>query len=109
MAWYVSMEVNNGGFDQYFLNSTGDTARFAPDSHRLLGDLDVASLLERANRAFLNGPPADRDQRLSEMEQLGETAHALWNKLDDEYFKLSQNTQYQFAYIKAHPDEFFQK
>ncbi len=107
----VSREVNNGGFDQFFLNSSGNTASFAPESLRLLGDSTTAALVERANRIFPAGPPADRDRRLSEMERLGEAAERAWEALDTEYFNLTSpfggGAHYQFAYIKGHQDEFF--
>lgn len=107
MAWYVSMEVNNGGFEQYFINSTGNTATFAPESLRHLGDEMVATLVERANSVFAKGPPHDRDDRIREVEKLGEKAQEIWSKLDSEYFGLPDGSKFQFEYMKTHPEEFF--
>ena len=37
LVWELEGEVNNGGFEQHFFNSSGDIARLAPDALREIG------------------------------------------------------------------------
>jgi uncharacterized protein DUF4375 len=48
----VEMEVNNGGFDQFYWNSPGDRAREAVAALEELGAQHTATLLKDANGAF---------------------------------------------------------
>lgn len=79
-------EVSNGGFDQYFLNSAGDGARFAPDAFRLIGENTVAALIERANAVFPGGPSQFRPERLRQMGRLTDSDRARWNSLNKEFY-----------------------
>lgn len=47
-TWWVEAEVNNGGFNQYFWNSSGAFARDAVAGFDLIGLPRLARLLERA-------------------------------------------------------------
>lgn len=47
-TWWVEAEVNNGGFNQYFWNSSGELARDAADGFKLLELAELAGLMERA-------------------------------------------------------------
>jgi len=85
----LQTDVNNGGFDQYFLNSSGDTAWFAPAALRTIGAPSMATIVERANAAFgPDGPPRDREQRQEALERLrGADDDVLFKSLDDDFFK----------------------
>jgi len=47
-TWWVEAEVNNGGFNQYFWNSSGEFARDAVAGFDLIGVPAMARLMERA-------------------------------------------------------------
>jgi len=112
LASELEMEVGNGGFDQYFLNSSGDGATFAPAGLRLLGQEVVAQMVERANAQFPNGPPLDRGLRLQLMDRLGPDASKVWSDLDGEYFAHEIKVGGLVAgcgvpFILAHESEFY--
>ncbi|MBX3358066.1 MAG: DMP19 family protein [Phycisphaeraceae bacterium] len=88
LADMLESEVNNGGFDQYYLNSSGDGASLAPAALRLLGQEQVARLVDRGNAVFPGGPPADRAARLKLMGALDEQAKGVWESLNKEFFSL---------------------
>lgn len=88
LADNLDSEVNNGGFDQFFHNSSGDGAHFTPDSLCLLGLERPAAMVERANRQFPNGPSPSREARLAQMDTLPAKARQVWSRLDHEFFKL---------------------
>ena len=56
-VWTLEADVNNGGFDQYYVNSSGDYAWFAPQALRAVGAEKTAEIVEQANTAF---GPGDR-------------------------------------------------
>lgn len=109
LADAVESEVNNGGFDQYFLNSSGDGAYLAPDALRALGLRDLAKMVESANAKFPKGPSPAREARLAQMEKLPESVSVAWNKLDDKFFDRKPPTVAEVCvkFITANPSEFF--
>ncbi len=50
--WWMEAEVNNGGFIQFFDNSSGQFAPLLPDSLRLVGATQFADLMQRANLRY---------------------------------------------------------
>ncbi len=81
--WAIEAEVNNGGFHQFFFNSSGGCAFFAPTALRILGAPQMAHLAERANSVFgPAGPPRDWDARQEALLALGEAEQALLEELD---------------------------
>lgn len=87
-TWGVEAEVNNGGFSQYFENSTGQFADEALAGYRRLGATPFASLLERAMAA----------------RQAGNSG--AYDALDTEFYDLASPTAARVRYIREHPDEF---
>lgn len=84
---WLEAEVNNGGFDQYYINSPSDAAAHVPQMLRDIGMKELAGLVEQANAVFPKGPPRSREARLAQMEKLGDAASGEWGKVDDEFFE----------------------
>src|SRR2546427_10905132 len=56
--WAVESEVNNGGFSQYFLNSSAESASFVAEALDTIGAPKTASICNRAiTTAFPKGLP----------------------------------------------------
>jgi Domain of unknown function (DUF4375) len=84
----VEAEVNNGGFDQYFFNSTGDNAEVALVGLKEMGATATAELLERAMAVFPGSkPPADRFKRQELMQRIAAQSEPVWEKCDNEFYK----------------------
>ena len=109
LADTLEAEVNNGGFDQYFLNSSGDGAHLAPGALRFLELRDIAKMAETANAQFPRGPSPARQARLAQMERLPKSASAAWRRLDRRFFrrKPPSATDVCVRFILEHPSEFF--
>ncbi len=103
----VGAEVNNGGFDQYFFNSSGDSAESALAGLKEMGASGAASLLDRAMAVFPGGkPPADRFKRQDAMEQIASQSKPVWEKCDSEFYKLTESiTDLSLAYAKKNKAE----
>jgi len=85
--WGLEADVNNGGFDQYYFNSSGDQARHAPVALRLIGAETMATLVEQSNGKFgPTGPPEDRDARQRALEEIRRLDDNAWDELDRKFF-----------------------
>jgi hypothetical protein len=106
--WAVESEVNNGGFSQYFLNSSCETAGYVVEAMKAIGAPRTGEICSRAiASAFPEGLPEDPAEISSAAENFsGETEEKL-GEFDDEFFTYPHNlTDLLFAYVSAHPEEF---
>ena len=85
---YLSAEVYNGGFHQYFHNGTGLTAPEAVESFRRLGLNDVADLVQEAMLVFGSEFPRHRERRQAFLDSIVGDEPSEWNPffLIDERF-----------------------
>jgi hypothetical protein len=104
----LEMEVNNGGFDQYFWNSPGGHATEAVQALQELGAIHTAGLVAEASGQFgPDGPAPDRERRWKQMDGLRESVRDRWSALDDRFYEYRDNlSSLAAAYIRAHRDQF---
>jgi hypothetical protein len=82
-------EVNNGGFYQYFDNSTGNEAHQALQALKDISAPSFAALLDRAMSAFPDsGPPIDWSERQMLVEQIKPQAKPIWEECDKKFYAL---------------------
>lgn len=92
-AYFLEGQVMNGGFDQYFFNSTGNDCEVALAGLKDIGATAAAALLERAMAVFPGGrPPVDRQQRHRLMTCLGSRSRSVWDQCDDEFYHRGEKT-----------------
>jgi hypothetical protein len=85
--WGLEADVNNGGFDQYYFNGSGNQAWFAPTALRSIGAHNMASIAERANAMFGEaGPSRDRSERQSALSEMTSADEGTWENLDREFY-----------------------
>ncbi|QNN24642.1 DMP19 family protein [Planctomycetales bacterium ZRK34] len=107
-VWRLEDEVNNGGFDQYYFNSSGDQVHNAATSLEAIGAKHTASLVRQANALFGEaGPSPNRSIRQDQLDALSDAAMDILNELDDEFYKyvdpLDELLQ---AYVSQHAETF---
>ncbi|WP_445370097.1 DMP19 family protein (plasmid) [Methylomonas sp. HW2-6] len=79
----LEQEINNGGFEQYFHNLSGNIAAATPSALRAMGASQVASIVEKALELFPNSqPPTDQAQREKQMESWGPEQEDILENLD---------------------------
>ena len=89
--WALEGDVNNGGFHQYYFNTSGDTAYYAPAALRAIGAQLMADIVEKANSLFgPNGPPISRDERQEALLALTKS-NELWDDLDRRFYAYPEN------------------
>lgn len=81
-------EVNNGGFLQYYGNSSGDGAALVPAALREVGQPAVAKLVERANGRFPSGPPRNRAERDAALDRATDADLTVWDRASDRFMSL---------------------
>ena len=110
---WAQAEIDNGGFAQFFTNSTGFFAADLPGAARRVGLDRHAQLFSRANALFPEGRVSrDRETRErqfdSASDRLGERMDATLEELDDRFYDMEDEFDRALErYVDAHPDEFF--
>jgi len=88
-------EIGNGGFSQYFDNSSGDNAEIALAGLREIGADNAADITERAMAVFPDGkPPEDRYERQEIMEQMNEDCFRVWDVCSKSFCKLDVSVRH---------------
>jgi len=101
--WQLEAEVNNGGFAQYYTNSSGDLAADAPEALEAAGAAHTASIVRTANAVFPGGPPRDRDAREDAFDAIADDA---FEQLDDRFVAYEDDlSSLLYAYVQAHRGE----
>jgi hypothetical protein len=104
----LEQEVNNGGFEQYLRNSSGDNAAVTPSALRALGAPQVASIVENALALFPDGrAPRDRAKREDQMETWGSKEQDVLARLAEAFLAYPEPlAQLERAYVRKHHELF---
>ena len=104
----LEREVNNGGFNQYFYNSSGDYSNETVEALKAIGAIKTSSILQRAINQFPNGiVPKDRDERISLLQQIENKANEKCDKLDQEFYNYEDNlNELNIEFIKKNKKDF---
>lgn len=114
-AWAVEqlqLEMGNGGIEQYFYNSAGDTAPEALHGLRLIDAPRFARPLEQAMQLFPGGKvPRDRDARELLLDEEGLSEVLIDSGVDeaweDAYSREEDLSKLVLEYVERHRAEFF--
>src|ERR1700722_18072056 len=107
-VWAVEAEVNNGGFSQYFLNDSCETAVFVAKALDTIGAPRTADICRRAiATAYPAGlPPTPKTISTAAADFPDEILEQL-ALVDNEFFAYPHNlTDLLFAYVSKHRGEF---
>jgi Domain of unknown function (DUF4375) len=106
--WAVEAEVNNGGFSQYFFNSSCETAGFVAEALDAVEAPRTADICRRAiAAAFPSGLPSDPEEIRSAASDFSDETEEKLDKLDREFYQYPHDlTALLFAYVSRHPEEF---
>jgi hypothetical protein len=104
----LEREINNGGFNQYFFNSSGDFAHQTVNSLLTIGANKTANILQKAIDQFPDkNVPQDRTIRQEILEQIEEAANPIWEELDQKFFAYEDDLNLlNIAFIRQHKEKF---
>src|SRR5690349_10093080 len=107
-VWELEAEVNNGGFHQYFFNSSGQFAPFALGALRAVGASQTAGMLQRAISVIGTDVQWSNDAaRQERLVALPDAAVAELDDLDRAFLGYPDNlTALLYNYVCAHRAEF---
>jgi hypothetical protein len=100
----LEREVNNGGFNQYFINSSGEFAHQTIDALKRIGAHTTVDILQKAIGQFPDGKvPQDRDERNEVVEQIEEMANEVWNELDQQFYEYADDLNaLNMSFVRQH-------
>jgi len=104
----LEREVNNGGFNQFFNNSSGNFSHETISSLISIKAFKTVEILKEAIAQFPNNQvPKDFDDRIEIITQIEEKANPIWEQLDQEFFKYTDNLNHlNMEFIKQHRTNF---
>ena len=104
----LEQEINNGGFDQFLFNSSGNFAHRVEDCLRTIGANKTADICHTAFAAFGKPIPQDWDKRQNFLEKMESDEIAdILSDCDDQFYAspdLLEKLNYQ--YIMANKTKF---
>ena len=104
----LEREINNGGFNQFFFNSSGDFAHETITSLQTIGANKTSAIFQHAMDQFPGSKvPKDRDERQEILQQIESVANDTWNELDQEFYKYEDNLhELNIGYVKENRKSF---
>ena len=85
-VWGACGEIDNGGFDQFFFNTSGDWALDTAEAFRAISAPELADLVARAVREFPDGNPSrDLDTRREQLDRLPLESQARFHELSSKF------------------------
>ena len=107
-AYMFDGEVRNGGFHQFFFNSSGDDALDARAGLARFGMTVSLALLDCALTAFPdNKPSTDRETRNDQLARWGEKQFEVFDTVTSAYFVVDdEEWQRAYPYVRDHRTEF---
>lgn len=97
----LEQEVNNGGFSQYFYNSSGNFANEVVDAFTRIGALKTAEICKKAVAVFNGQVPVDRDERENLLESLD--CEDIFDECDNAFYDYEDDLEaLNYAYVMKH-------
>lgn len=113
MIWTLEAEVNNGGYNQFYSNPSGQFYKHLPEALRLVGATKFADLTERANKTFEKENEKITKHQDGTIEGFSKSYDDNpLNDFDTEFYDLSQTEnlqQIQIDFIRKNKKEFIDK
>ncbi len=113
LIWNLESQVNNGGYDQFYFNSSGRFYKHVPDALKLVGANKFAGLTERANKMHESENEEIAKHQANSTEGLGKSDDD--NPLDEfdtafyELYKTEELEKIQVEFIRKNKAEFIDK
>lgn len=113
VIWELETEVNNGGFNQYYFNSSGQYAKLTPGALKLVGAKKFADLMSKANEIYQKIYVKIKKEQDGTLDGFSKSYNDNpLNKLDEEFYNLYNNENLgdlQISYIRKNKDQFIDK
>lgn len=100
----LEAEVNNGGFSQFFFNSSGDFANELVDSFIAIGAEKTANICKKAMDSFGCAIPVNKNDRESFLDYtINDEINRILEECDNEFYRYSDNLEeLNYEFIMKH-------
>jgi hypothetical protein len=104
----LEREINNGGFSQFFFNSSGDFVAETAKALKNVGSSKFLALLETAIAQFPDSyVPKDQSEREDIIDRNEDCAAPVWQKLETEFYRYEENIyDLMLSYISSNIKKF---
>jgi hypothetical protein len=104
----LEREINNGGFNQFYFNSSGNFAHETIDSLKAIGANKTSEIVKKANDQFPDKKvPKDRAERQNALSLIEEKANEIWEELGQKFFVYEDDlNSLNMGYIKKNYNKF---
>ncbi|CAN5207700.1 hypothetical protein BH11BAC5_BH11BAC5_13640 [soil metagenome] len=113
IIWCLEAEVNNGGYNQFYYNPSGQYADLAPDALKLIGALNFADLAARANEVYKNDNEKIKKEQDGTLKGFSKSYDDNpLGEFDDAFYNLCMKEdlqKIQVDFIRNHKQEFIDK
>ena len=113
VIWWLEAEVNNGGYNQFYFNSSGQYYKLLPDALKLIGAYKFADLTERANKTYEQEKEEVTKHQDGTVEGFSKSYQDNpLNKYDNEFYDLYKTEnlqQLQVDFIRKNKTDFVDK
>ena len=87
LVWSLQGQVDNGGFDQFYFNSSGDQAAETVAALERIGARRTAAQDEEGTRLYpTQPPPKERKARIAELDRFSDAVTGTWDRLEQEFY-----------------------
>lgn len=106
-VWELCGEVDNGGFEQYFWNSSGETSSLVVGALEDIGAHAAARIVTRALAVFPgSAPPRADEPRRALVDSLTSEQRQILEECDRAFYRAPDDiTGLLLAYVRAHARE----
>lgn len=104
----LEMEVNNGGFSQFFYNTSGDFSHELVHAFTEIGANKTVVICKKALDAFPQTFPVDRYERQEMLDELeSDEIEEILDECDDEFYEYEDDlTNLNYEYIRKNKQFF---
>ena len=104
----LEREINNGGFNQFFFNSSGDFTHETVMALKTIKAFKAADIVSKSISVWPNQKvPKDRTKRQEVLEQIEDQANNVWNQCNEDFYKYEDKiVKLLIDFVKANKADF---
>lgn len=104
----LEREINNGGFNQFYFNSSGVFANETVKCLKNIGANKTSQIVRKANNEWRNGiVPKGRTERQKTLEKIEVKADLMWEKCNIEFYEYQDDiTELLIEFVKGNRKDF---
>jgi len=104
----LEREINNGGFNQFFFNSSGNFTHETIAALKTIKAFKTAAIVSKSISIWPNqNVPKDRVKRQDILQQVEEQANPVWDECSEEFYKYHDNlVMLLVEFIKSNKSDF---